>query len=107
MAGLAEYFDGHFVTIEPGFATKVPFDKLTVDDDVAAGREEVGNAALVDDRHRPARGILDVAEPEAKPSGVRVAVRLADDAADERDRARSARSWLGLHRRRSPPAIEV
>ena len=52
--------------------------ELAVDDDVAAGLEEVGNAARVDHRDRLARRILDVAQHEAQAAaraGLRSACR--------------------------------
>ena len=95
------------MTIEPGFATKVPLTSCPVDDDVAAGREQVGNAALVHDGDGLRRRVLDVAEPEPEPARVRVARRLADDPADERDACPSARELAGRTDGVPPPAIEV
>ena len=56
-----------------------------VDDDVPPDLEQVGHAAVVEDRDARRRRMVDVLEPEAKPTLLRVALRLADDLADELD----------------------
>ena len=84
----AWYFDGHFVIIDPGVVDEGPVRVPSAGDhDVAAGAEEVGHRALVEDRHVLLVRALDVAEHEAHAGAVRVAGRRADHTARERDLA--------------------
>ena len=64
------YLDGHFVTMRARDGDEDAVLEAAVDDDVAAGTEEVGHEALVEDGH--GRRALHVAEPEAQAGAVRV-----------------------------------
>ena len=104
---LAVYFEGHFVTIEPGVATKVPFcsvpsTTMSRPDANRSGTLPVYTTATVTlDR------ILDVTEAEPKPACVRVARRLADDAPTSETVPVCPASSLGFTDGVPPPAIEV
>ena len=108
VAGLAAvYFDGHFVTIVPGVATKVPLLELPVDDDVAARREEVGHAARVDDRDGRAVGSLTSRSRNRSPAPCASPVGLPTTRPTSETVPVCRASSLGLTDGVPPPAIEV
>ncbi len=96
------YFDGHFVFIESGSATKVPFVERALDHHLAPGPEEIGDGARVDDRH--GLGSLDVAQREVQPVAARISGHRAHDGAAEDDEPECDASSLGWSAGFAPPA---
>ena len=97
------YFDGHFVTSEPGSATKVPRSEPPVDDDVAADLEEIRNRARVDDRRRSSRLPPMSLSRKRRPPACASPRDRPDDEPGELHLARAARE-LARRERRVPAA---
>ena len=104
---MAVYFEGHFVTIEPGVGDEGAVLQRAVDDDVAPGREQVGHAARVDDRNGRTRRILDVTEPNRSPPACASPVGLPTTCPTSETVPLCPSSSLGFTDGVPPPAIEV